>query len=235
MCRLSVEGNHRKRKRFHGHSCDTARLVLCSVSSVALNYVELRDPNALLCLSCDKLLRNLQAAETNVKNLHQQVSEKLQQIQRAGHGNDDIPSKKQRIGCESHASTLNQEFSNELTEPNITEQKADLSPINCLAESGLGNMEQTQEFVEIEQIIGSSSISDLGQSDNTRQSEESNVTVAQQVTESMLSGSSVDQDTMEFSEGLLESMQQNLILRPSPPLKVSSRCIHIISVYIVHF
>ena len=221
LCRLSVEGNHRKRKRFHGHSCNTARLVLCSVSSVALNYVELRDPNALLCLSCDKLLRNLQAAEMNVKNLRQQVSEKLQQIQRAGHGNDDIPSKKQRIGCESHASTLNQEFSNELTEPNITEQKADLSPINCLAESGLGNMEQTQEFVEIEQIIGSS----FG-------SEESNVTVAQQVTESMLSGSSVDQDTMEFSEGLLESMQQN---RPSPPLKVSSRYIHIISVYIVHF
>ena len=89
--------------------------------------------------------------------------------------------------------------------------------------------------MEIEQIIGSSSVSDLRQSDNTRESEESNVTIAQQITESMLSGSSVDQDTMEFSEGLLESMQQNLISRPSLPLKVSSRCIHIISVYIVHF
>ena len=102
FCNLHVN-QPRKRKKFHGRSCDTARLVICSMSSVAWNYAELRDPNALLCISCDKLFKDLQAAETKVYKLRQQITEQLHRIQA---DNDGIPSKRSRIGCNTQESNL---------------------------------------------------------------------------------------------------------------------------------
>ena len=104
FCSLRVD-QPRKRKKFHRRSCDTARLVICSISSVALNYAELKDPNALLRISCDKLFKDLQAAETKVYKLRQQIMEQLHRIQV---DNDGIPSKRSRIGCNTQESNLSQ-------------------------------------------------------------------------------------------------------------------------------
>ena len=95
FCRLHVD-QPRKRKNFYGRSCDTARLVICSISSVALGFAELKDPNAWLCTNCDKLFKDLQAAEMKVNKLRQQITERLHWIQAA---NDEIPSKRSRIDC----------------------------------------------------------------------------------------------------------------------------------------
>ena len=59
MCRVSVEGDHRKRRKLHGLSCEIARTVLLTLSRFALHYSETKNPNAFLCVACDKLLRDL--------------------------------------------------------------------------------------------------------------------------------------------------------------------------------
>ena len=98
LCRRYLDDNHRKRKKFHGRSCDTARLVICSISSGALNSTELRDPNAMLCLSCDKLLKDLKATEAKLSTLRQQVTEILQ-----GMHADSLASKRPRIDRDTQA------------------------------------------------------------------------------------------------------------------------------------
>ena len=213
LCRLSVEGNHRKRKRFHARSCDIARLVICSVSSVALNYKELKDPNALLCLSCDKLLRDLQTAEKKVNNFRWQITEKLQRLQAENHViASGIPNKRQRIDSDSHKSiSSNQKVLGEFTEPSVTEQRADSSPIICLMESTI--IEDQEELTEVERITGPSSISDFTPTDNVRESE-SVVNVTQQNIEPALPSQSEQELELE--------LQPTQPSRPSPPLKVTS-------------
>ena len=149
LCRLSVEDSHRKRKRFHGHGCDIARLVICSLSSVALNYKEFKDPNTLLCLSCDKLLRDLQTAETKVNNIRQQITEKLQRLQADNHGfAPGIPNKRQRIDCD------NLEVPEELAE---VERIAGPSSINDLTQSD--NVRGSEESLESNTNVHSRTLS----------------------------------------------------------------------------
>ena len=199
LCRLSVEGNHRKRKRFNGRSCDTARLVLCSVSSVALSHVNFKNPNAMLCISCDKLLNSLQAAEVKVEKIRQQIIEKLQEMQVASHG---TPNKRPRI--EDGNSPELPESVQELSESYTTDQQGEFSSINCIAQlTEPADVEYSHQ--SIEHITGLSSSTAIGQSNNTTESELTESNVVQQVTEQMLPSAHVEQSP----------------LMSSPPLKVS--------------
>ena len=82
LCRFSVDGDHRKRKQLHGRSCDTDRAVVSNILENALDMTELKDPAALLCINCDKILNNIKTTEEKLKKLHSTIKERLTALQR---------------------------------------------------------------------------------------------------------------------------------------------------------
>ena len=81
LCRFSVDGDHRKRKRLHGRSCDTARAVVCKILDNALDFTDIKDPAALLCISCDKLLNNIKTTEVKLEKMYSTIKERLTALQ----------------------------------------------------------------------------------------------------------------------------------------------------------
>lgn len=60
LCRLTLAEDTRKKKRFHGRSCENAKQTLQQISDVPLHLlVEINDPSALLCKDCEKSLENI--------------------------------------------------------------------------------------------------------------------------------------------------------------------------------
>ena len=83
LCFVSVEEDHRKRRKLHGRSCEVARAVLLKMSRFALRYSETQDLNAVLCLTCDKLLRDFMTTEKKLELLRAKVTEKLERLERS--------------------------------------------------------------------------------------------------------------------------------------------------------
>ena len=98
LCRFSVDGDHRRRKRLHGRSCDTAKKIIGSISGNALTEM-MRDPNAFLCNACKKVLNNIKITEEKLEVMYSSIKKKL------AHRNDDeedVPRKRLRIQGESN-------------------------------------------------------------------------------------------------------------------------------------
>ena len=75
LCGDRVLADHRRRKKFQGTSCTTAKAVLKSLSKVPLeNLVETRDSKAVLCYKCEK---KLNALDEKCENLKLEVSNQL--------------------------------------------------------------------------------------------------------------------------------------------------------------
>ena len=48
-------------------------MVLLKMSRIALRYSEIQDPNAFICLTCDKLLRDIMATEEKLELLRERL------------------------------------------------------------------------------------------------------------------------------------------------------------------
>ena len=97
LCHVSVDGDHRRRKKLHGRSCDTAKKVIGSISGNALTEM-MRDPNAFLCNACEKVLNNIKITEEKLEVMYSSIKKKLAQ---RNDNEEDIPRKRLRIQGES--------------------------------------------------------------------------------------------------------------------------------------
>ena len=83
LCRLSLPADSRKKKRFHGRSCEKSKRTLQQLSSVSLDLlVETSHPNASLCKDCEKCLDSINKLTTQLQNLRSQVLQKLGALNR---------------------------------------------------------------------------------------------------------------------------------------------------------
>ena len=80
LCGVAEE-DHRKRRKLHGRSCEVARTVLLNMSRFALRYSKTKNPSAILCLACDKQLRDVMYTENKLELLRRKVTEKLERLQ----------------------------------------------------------------------------------------------------------------------------------------------------------
>ena len=117
LCCVSLQENHRKRRRLHGRSCEIARTVLLEMSSFELLYSETKSPNALLCLVCDKPLQDFRTTETKLEQLRTKITEMLGWLHRSS-SSSGLPSLAMRSSCKrpriDNESQLQQEFSTEM-------------------------------------------------------------------------------------------------------------------------
>ena len=82
LCRDPVSSDHRRRKKLHGAGCSIAMTVICNLSSVPVDsYVEIRDPLAVLCYTCERKLNNIHTLEEKLQNLKADVNDKLSVLQ----------------------------------------------------------------------------------------------------------------------------------------------------------
>ena len=66
--REPVPSNRRKRKKLHGEACTSARSVLRKFTAVPLETLaETRDPDAVLCYSCENKLTSIHDLEIKLK------------------------------------------------------------------------------------------------------------------------------------------------------------------------
>lgn len=103
LCCLSVDNDHRKRKRLHGRSCEIARAVVCKIFENALDLMEMKDPEPFLCIRCDKLLNDIKTLEEKLEKQYSSIKEKLAALQRnvSSDNEEDSLRKRPRIQEES--------------------------------------------------------------------------------------------------------------------------------------
>ena len=78
LCRDPVAGDHQKRKKLYGAACKKARTVLTEEFCVSLEaLVETKDPEAVVCSSCETALNNIRRLTDKVEALKAGVREKL--------------------------------------------------------------------------------------------------------------------------------------------------------------
>ena len=81
LCLQPVSGDSRKRKNFHGSSCDGVRQTLARLSHSPLNaLVQTSNPNAVLCVVCHKKLVNVKACEEKLATLEGDVKNMLSSL-----------------------------------------------------------------------------------------------------------------------------------------------------------
>ncbi len=81
LCCETLPEDHRKRKKFHGHSCNEARAVAARMSPVPLNSIpETSNPTAVLCFRCEKKLNDINSLEVKLSSLKADVSDMLSQL-----------------------------------------------------------------------------------------------------------------------------------------------------------
>ena len=67
LCKKLAPADHRRRKKFHGSSCATARETLDKLSLVPLQMlVEINNPEATLCNVREKKLSNIHTLEVKL-------------------------------------------------------------------------------------------------------------------------------------------------------------------------
>ena len=82
LCRDPVSSDHRRRKKLHGAGCCVAKTVMCNLSGIPVDsYVEIRDPLAVLCYTCERKLNNINTLEDKLQNLKADVKDKLSVLQ----------------------------------------------------------------------------------------------------------------------------------------------------------
>lgn len=82
---VSVERDHRRKKKFHGASCNTAKQTLSTLSEYPLDcLVETSDPSAILCHACERTLTTIHSLEAKVVGMKEDVKRLLSSLQIAG-------------------------------------------------------------------------------------------------------------------------------------------------------
>ena len=81
LCLQPVSGDSRKRKNFHGSSCDGVRQTLARLSHCPLDaLVQTSNPNAVICVGCHKKLVNVKAFEEKLATLEGDVKNMLSSL-----------------------------------------------------------------------------------------------------------------------------------------------------------
>ena len=77
--------DHRRKKKFHGASCNTAKQTLSALSEYPLDcLVETSDPSAILCHACERTLTTIHSLEAKVVSMKEDVKRLLSSLQIAG-------------------------------------------------------------------------------------------------------------------------------------------------------
>ena len=81
LCLQPVSGDSRKRKNFHGSSCDSVRQTLTRLSHCPLyDLVQTSSPNAVICMVCHKKLVNVKVCEEKLVALEGDVKNMLSSL-----------------------------------------------------------------------------------------------------------------------------------------------------------
>ena len=81
LCLQLVSASSRKRKNFHGSSCDSVRQTLTRLSRCPLNaLVQTSNPNAVICVVCHKKLVSIKACEEKLAALEGDVKNMLSSL-----------------------------------------------------------------------------------------------------------------------------------------------------------
>ena len=81
LCLQPVSASSRKRKNFHGSSCDSVRHTLTRLSHCPLNaLVQTSNPNAVICVVCHKKLVSIKACEEKLVALEGDVKNMLSSL-----------------------------------------------------------------------------------------------------------------------------------------------------------
>ena len=76
-----MSSDSRKRKNFHGSSCDSVRQTLTRLSHCPLSaLVQTSNPNAVICVVCHKKLESVKACEEKLVALEGDVKNKLSSL-----------------------------------------------------------------------------------------------------------------------------------------------------------
>ena len=85
LCRVCAPPDHRRKKKFHGASCNTAKQTLSALSEYPLDsLVETSDPSAILCHACERTLTTIHNLEAKVVSMKEDVKRLLSSLQIAG-------------------------------------------------------------------------------------------------------------------------------------------------------
>ena len=85
LCRVCAPPDHRRKKKFHGASCNTAKQTLSALSEYPLDsLVETSDPSAILCHACERKLTTIHNLEAKDVSMKEDVKRLLSSLQKAG-------------------------------------------------------------------------------------------------------------------------------------------------------
>ena len=80
LCNVAKE-DHRKRESYMDAAVKyVAWTVLLNMSRFSLTYLKIKNPSAILCLACDKQLRDVRTTEKKLELLRRKVTEKLERF-----------------------------------------------------------------------------------------------------------------------------------------------------------
>ena len=119
------------------------------MSRIALRYSETQDPKAFICLTCDKLLRDIMATEKKLEVLRGKITENLERLQRSSSSCEPLSNSK-RPRFDYGVQLQEEQFSTD-TQPPLEAQE-DVENICNLQESGslegCVDMEVSDEVLE---------------------------------------------------------------------------------------
>ena len=159
LCRLTLAKDTRKKKRFHGRSCGNAKQTLQQISDVPLHLLaEIRDPSALICKDCEKILENISKLTKQLQNLRSQV---LQNLQALNHRNEQARmARKRPISCSNidNHTRNNPTVAHGVTEAStiIHRPPSNLSSNNSLVSD---NMSGSEEQMTADAILSTAMVS----------------------------------------------------------------------------
>lgn len=85
LCRVCPPPDHRRKKKFNGASCNTAKQTLSALSEYPLDsLVETSDPSAILCHACERTLTTIHNLEAKVGTMNEDVKRLLSSLHIAG-------------------------------------------------------------------------------------------------------------------------------------------------------
>lgn len=81
LCYKSLPEDHRKRKKLHGKSCNSAREVLQRLCPVPLHTIpEISLSCAVICQHCEKMLKDISSLEVKLENLRSDATLMLSKL-----------------------------------------------------------------------------------------------------------------------------------------------------------